>query len=144
MLIISLRSFSPNLTAEDQTKVTAGIAARFLFVHSDFQLNYHDLVVLKSELSAHRWSHLPHQTSYKNYRETPPQRPTAESVLDVCMPYALTMNPTTKPDRREGISTTPTTSSSWIQSPDSFGTSTPTMKQLASLLKIAPALLGGH
>jgi hypothetical protein len=74
-------------------------------VHSDCQLNNHDLLALRSKPGAHRWSNLPHQTSYKNYRETPPHRPTADFVLGVCMPNAFGMSPTTKPDRREATST---------------------------------------
>jgi hypothetical protein len=78
MVLISLRSFSSNPTAEDQTKVIASSSYRFIFVvHSECQLNYHDVLALKSEPGAHRWSNLPHQTTYKNYRGTPPQRPTA-------------------------------------------------------------------
>jgi hypothetical protein len=98
MVIISLRSFSSNPTAEDQTKVTPS-AVRFIFVHSDCKLNYHDLLAHRPTPCDHRWSNVPHQTSYKIYRETQPQRPTTDSVLDVCMTYALTMTPTTKHDR---------------------------------------------
>jgi hypothetical protein len=40
MVIISIHSFSSNSTAEDQTKANPSIiAVRFLFVHSDCQLN---------------------------------------------------------------------------------------------------------